>query len=432
VTLEAHGFEVISEPPAPIYVSTDRDTPPIAFELRILEANERWLHVLLTQDGAPVGELAINDFRSFRAGPSQPTALVTGTFRTLSEADLTLFVRTGDGRIVANSPRDRACLSDVTIGGFQPPSQPFSAILRNRLKALYDERAEAEETARELQLFGVEMARLLPSDLIQLLRRPDIRALMLRHEEDFEFPIELCYLDDKDDPFFVGDRIAVCRWYMGVMNPPDVTMKRIGKAAFLRGRDAYEADENLLNELYPGRTVTFASHADVKDKLFKTQEYDLIHFTGHCRVDEEGLGGLELADGKFLRLIEIGQLETERAFAKAQPFVMINACASGQPYVALTNRDSFPHRFVTSQACAVVGTLWPVSGPVANEFSRLFYDEIHRNPIGQALLAAKRALVQKNHEYGFVFSPQRKLAREIAIKSYCLFANPDLRLHHVF
>jgi CHAT domain len=128
-------------------------------------------------------------------------------------------------------------------------------------------------------------------------------------------------------------------------------------------------------------------------------------------------------------LIEIGQLEAERAFAKARPFVMINACASSQPYVALSNRDSFPHRFVTSQACAVVGTLWPVSGPVANEFSRLFYDELHRKPIGQALLTAKKALVQKNDDQGVVLSPQRKLAREIAVRSYCLFANPDLRLH---
>jgi hypothetical protein len=72
---------------------------------------------------------------------------------------------------------------------------------------------------------------------------------MIKHEANFEFPIELCYLDDDHDPFFVGDRIAVCRWYIGVANPPDVFEKPISKAAFLQGRDdAYKADENLLRQ----------------------------------------------------------------------------------------------------------------------------------------------------------------------------------------
>jgi hypothetical protein len=175
--------------------------------------------------------------------------------------------------------------------------------------------------------------------------------------------------------------------------------------------------------------TTLGGRSDVIERLFKTSDFDLIHFTGHCRVNDKGFGGLELADGSFLRLVDIGQLETERAFAKAQPFVMVNACASGQPYVALTNSDSFPHRFVKSQACAFIGTLWPVSGPVANEFAQLFYAELAGKPIGLALLAAKKALVDQSAEHGEAeVSPQRKLARQVAVRSYCLFANPDLRL----
>jgi len=428
VLVNAQGFEAISEPPPPIVLPADRDSAPIAFELRILEASERWLHVLVTQAGFTVGQLVINDFSAIGAGPVHNAARTAVC--TLLEADLTLLVRTGERRIEAYSPRDRACLSGITISDFQQPTQPFSDILRNRLKKLYDERADAEETARDLQIFGVEMAKLLPSDLIKLLRLTGIHSLMLLHEEDFEFPIELCYLDDEKDPFFVGDRMAVCRWYMGVTNPPDVTAKRIRKVAFLRGRDAYEADENLLNRLYPGRMETFTRKADVIEQLFKTVDFDLIHFTGHCRVNDQGMGGLGLADESFLRLIDIGQLESERAFTKAQPFVMVNACASGQPFVALTNRDSFPHRFVTSQACAFIGTLWPVSGPVANEFARHFYAELLAGkPIGLALLAAKEALRDQDAERGeAAVSPQRKLARQVALRSYCLFANPDLRL----
>jgi CHAT domain-containing protein len=132
-----------------------------------------------------------------------------------------------------------------------------------------------------------------------------------------------------------------------------------------------------------------------------------------------------------LRLIEIGQLESERTFAAAQPFVMLNACASAQPYLGLTHRGSFAHRFVTSRACAVVGTLWPVAGAVANEFADRFYTELASKPIGQALLAAKLALVQDDAGSSGgteEVSPLRRLARQVAVRSYCLFANPDLRL----
>ena len=67
-----------------------------------------------------------------------------------------------------------------------------------------------------------------------------------------------------------------------------------------------------------------------------------------------------MEDGSFVRIIDIGQLVAERAFTKAQPFVLLNACASAQPYISGIDRDSFAHRFITSQACAFIGTLWPV------------------------------------------------------------------------
>jgi hypothetical protein len=343
-----------------------------------------------------------------------------------------LLIRAGEGRIEACSPRDRASLDHVTMTGFKYPATPFRELLANRLRALYDPTSDPESTARELQLVGVELAGHLPQDLLTLLRRQDIRSVMLRHEDDFDFPLELVYLDNADGGFFVGDRIAICRWYLGVRNLPDFVKKRIGKVAFLQGSDkAYQADEILLKERFKGRTETFVTKADVINKLFKTSEFDLIHFTGHCRKKDDATGGLELADGKFLRLIEIGQLESERAFTKTNPFVMLNACASAQPYLGLTRQDSFAHRFITSQACAVVGTLWPVESSVANDFAKLFYAELSSKPVGQALLDAKLTLVTAtaaNNDEGDEKQSLRRLARQVAVRSYCLFANPDLRV----
>src|SRR5262249_10212975 len=154
-------------------------------------------------------------------------------------------------------------------------------------------------------------------------------------------------------PFFVGDRISVCRWYLGVTTPPSVVEKRIGKVALLKGTTAaFAADEAMLKRTFGERVVTLDGRRKVRAKLFKTKDFDLIHFAGHCKVDAQGQGGLELADGSFLSLTEIGKLESERHFAAARPFVMLNACASAQPYIGVTNRDSFAHRFVISQACA--------------------------------------------------------------------------------
>jgi hypothetical protein len=168
----------------------------------------------------------------------------------------------------------------------------------------------------------------------------------------------------------------------------------------------------------------------VRDLLFKSSDFDLIQFTGHCKVTETGLGGLEMADGSFLRMIDIGQLMSERMFTKAQPFVLLNACASAQPYVGLTDRDSFAHRFVTAEACAFIGTLWPVAGLVANDFAAAFHQALRNQTVGGALLSAKLAIVaQAAQAADAATSPNiAAVARQVAARSYCLFAHPDLRL----
>jgi hypothetical protein len=106
VILEAQGFTILSELPPPFDVPEDRDTAPVAFELRIEEASQRWLHVVLTQEGRPVGELTINDFSAVGYGPVQQTA--SSRFRSIAEADPMLVVRevtVGSRRAVRVSER---------------------------------------------------------------------------------------------------------------------------------------------------------------------------------------------------------------------------------------------------------------------------------------------------------------------------------------
>ena len=427
--LRAHGFTQLSETPPPVDLQEDRDLPPLAFEIRIEAAANRWLQLFLVQAGVQVGELLINDFSAL----SQSSASIgaTAPFRMQSEADLTLFIRANDKKIEGCSPRERGCFDYKSLGEFRYPEQSFRKLLEGRLRGLYDEQSSAADIEHELQLVGVELAGCLPVDLVQLFRRRDIRSVMLRHEDDFDFPFELCYLDDPSDPFFVGDRIAICRWYLGVTYPPDVTSKKISKVAYLKGTDeASVSAEVQLKQVYGDRMETFGRRDEVISRVFKTNEFDLIHFTGHCRERDNANAGLEMEDGTYLRLMEIGQLESERAFAKAQPFVMLNACASAQPYLGLTHRGSFAYRFISSNACAVVGTLWPVEGNVANEFAAEFYKQASDKPIGPALLAAKSAILNRPDFDAKTDddSRARLLYRQVAVRSYCLFSSPELRL----
>jgi hypothetical protein len=423
IHLESKGFTVISEPPPSLTLPADRDSAPAAFQLRIEDTADRWLHVIVVQSGRVAGELVINRFDQLGSETRQAaTPMMT------QDADLAVIVR-GDTAIVS-SPRERACLFYEALPGIRPLPMPFRAMLQNRLKALYNSSADATKTDRELKIVGVELAHCLSPQLTELLRRADIRTVLLRHDEDFDFPLELCYLDNEVDPFFIGDRKVVCRWFLGVANPPDVVNKQIRRVAFLRGLDkASGPDEEMLNAIYPQKITALEGSSDVRKQLFASSDFDLIQFTGHCEITEAGLGGLQMADGSFVRIIDIGQLIAERAFTQAQPFVLLNACASAQPYISAIDRDSFAHRFVSSQACAFVGTLWPVAGTVANDFAAAFHLALRHNTVASALLSAKLAIVEQAKHIDELGDPSLEaIARQVAARSYCLFANPDLRL----
>jgi len=428
ISVQARGFEVVSEDPGPIALPPDRDSPLVAFQLLILESSERWIHVIISQGGVITGEYVVNDFSAFQEGmrikdrsPLQP----------VETADLTLEIDAVGHTLRAYSPPERASLYGTPLGELRSLPHDSRTRLRQRLKALYNSSSDASGTERELKLIGVDLAKCLPADLTILLRRSDIKTVMLRHDDECDFPFELVYIDDKADPFFVGDRISICRWYLGVRCPPYVTSKTIRKVAVLVGKaNASNVDRVMLGEIFPGMATPIQRHADVINLVFKTKEFDVIHFTGHCSVNEEGQGGLQLADGSFLGMRDIGQLEEERQFSEAQPFVVLNACASGQPYAALIERDSFAHRFVTSRACAFVGTLWPVDGSVANNFARRFYGHLRAGKtISSSVLLAKAELVgAAAEELTASMSDVQRLATRVAIRSYCVFANPDLRL----
>jgi CHAT domain-containing protein len=109
--------------------------------------------------------------------------------------------------------------------------------------------------------------------------------------------------------------------------------------------------------------------------------------------------------------------------------VILNGCATGTAYVSLTGQDSFAHRFLQVSASAFVGTMWPIEDRVAQEFASLFYSELARGrEISVAFLAAKTRLRQVRDAKGRERTGDERVARNVAVRSYCLFASPGFKI----
>jgi hypothetical protein len=420
--LETSGFKIISPLPPPIPLPEDEDSQTCSFVLKVLDAMSRWITVIVMQDGRQIASLVITDFRQLE-GAEVPG--YNAPVRCVRSPDLTLLVRRLDRHVEAYSPSAVLNLHGVDWGELKQPAGDAAKMLRAQLRGLYDPSATSLMTELDMKIIGAQLARCLPADLADVLKSGRVRTLMLHHEDTFDFPFELCFLED----FFVGDVIAICRWYLGVSSFPDVVDKDIGRVAILAGdADASKMDTEMVKEMFGARAIVITSRDEALAKLFGTREFDLVHFVGHCSPNKYGVGCLELQDGSAISVMEIGQIKDISKFSAATPFVMLNGCSTGNPYVTFTGPDSFAHRFVEARACAFIGTLWPVEEAVAGKFARLFYTHLidGTHTVGTALLRAKKALVTL--EVGEQLTEMQKVARYVAARSYCLFANPDLRL----
>lgn len=208
IAVHVEGFKLTSEPHPPIALAADRDTPAYTYEFEILAAEERWIHLILTQAGKLVGEVTINDFAAPR---EKADAAAQGALRP-QDADVLLTIR-ADGVVEADCADPP--LYGRELGTIRHPTQALRELARERMKRLYSEGESAAEREEELRLIGAELTSCLPSDLLELLRNGRIRKAVIRHQESFEFPIELCYVEGQSESFFLADKVAVCRWYLG-------------------------------------------------------------------------------------------------------------------------------------------------------------------------------------------------------------------------
>jgi hypothetical protein len=165
------------------------------------------------------------------------------------------------------------------------------------------------------------------------------------------------------------------------------------------------------------RNVAPASRIDVLNELMKG-EYDILHYAGHGDFDPahpERVGWIFQGG-----LLTAGELER---VDRVPSVVVANACLSGQVSEALargkkvdqvrteadilpTLADEFFHRGVRNY----VGTAWEVNDYGAILFAETLYDALlpkgkePGRPIGEALLAARRALDEQSASFGALWA----------------------------
>jgi hypothetical protein len=133
---------------------------------------------------------------------------------------------------------------------------------------------------------------------------------------------------------------------------------------------------------------------------FESGRYDVIHYAGHAAFDERlpGDSGLALADGVLTgaHLSALGRLP---------PLVVFNACESArlrrgaarkrvnaQREVGMARNLSLAETLLRAGLAHYVGTHWPVEDASASAFATVFYRELLRGSVGNALVKARRAV----------------------------------------
>ena len=421
--VDAGGLRLLSRNNYEVRIPPDEDSLPATFILEMVAAHDCWLTLSVYQDGKFLRQ--INFSGSDFAGQAREYPLVPGT-----DIDLVLHVR-DDFKVEGDSPPSVCNLSGCDLGPLLPISTGLSDELREKLRNLQSPGAELEAIDTELQVIGSRLADAVPMQLMHRLREGKVKAIFLRHALAFDFPFELVLVEkenkkgNKDDYFFVGDRIAVCRWYLGIEAAPSQDRKIIDHAAVLAGDTAFAAsDYELISRNCSAQSFDAADL--VYRDVFKTKTYNLLHFIGHCDGTNAADPALVLKNGR-IALERIYRAPAEKEFANARPIVVLNGCATANPYLGLLGKESFAYRFLLANASMFVGTLWPVHEEVAHEFSQVFYAKIASGiRLGEALLETKQAIVDSTEDrQGKPLSDWQRVLRRISARSYSAFGHPN-------
>lgn len=186
-------------------------------------------------------------------------------------------------------------------------------------------------------------------------------------------------------------------------------------------KKAYEEGIAVRNELDKARDKIRVdlrtTDVDLKYIMKNIRDYDLFHFAGHAKYDQNdpSKSGLVLKDGDFTTE-EIMALSGSLSMPS---LVFANACASGETEgwriePAEENRIyGLANTFLLAGVKHYIGTFWKVQDVLSLDFAKVFYRNIRESKsIGEALRGARLFLIEKYGQTALIWA------------SYTLYGDP--------
>lgn len=346
--------------------------------------------------------------------------------------DLTLTITGPAQPLFADSPRGVHSWRAKELGCLAADAENVLQTIRNDISSLYrkDSNPNPNDIERRLLAIGSQVARLLPEPLITYLKQGKARIVGLDVKADFDFPIELCRIDQNDRPLFLCDTTEIVRWYRDTQATYLRKSYAVRHIAFVVGRLNCGFDEEergvLSGAAASEMTRRACSRQEVFGSIFARNDHQVLHYKGHI-ANGNSAPELSLVAGESLGLIEIGDNPAERAFFGNEPLVFLNGCDGALSSQLIGGKSSFPFRFAELGAAAVIATLWQVSEGPASAFTAAFYRHLRRGVhVSQAVKTAREALLRAARKLQEDGDNQSFMLYYLAAYAYVYYGPSDL------
>jgi serine/threonine protein kinase/tetratricopeptide (TPR) repeat protein len=284
-------------------------------------------------------------------------------------------------------------------------------------------------TVRDLQRIGeLLFSHLLTEPARKRLRAAPPSHLSLRLDEQLiQVPWELCF----DGEYFLTTKFRIGRQVITDRQlrdqPPEQRRQRPGHVLLIadptetlpEARREIERLGEMLQQV-AGLKITVLGGKDLRkvDLLAELQMYDAVHFAGHSYYDTDNpqQSGWRLHGG----VLTAGELSK---LSRPPLLVFSNSCQAGataqwespQPYEG--HAFGIGSAFLLAGVPNFIGTFWAVNDEESLIFASAFYRQVVQGTsLGQALLFAKRTLIQQKGAEGLTWA------------SYMLYGDPAFTL----
>jgi hypothetical protein len=439
-TCSVEGFECVSPASLPVEFTAERDTKPVIFMLRVLDAEVRRITISAYQDGVIRGQVVVDDPASLLAAPDagsggsnllgMPQGALQGRFDRVSIApSMSLDILGPSTNIIGNSPHDCLDWSAKDLGPWRSDAADVMAAICSHIAGLYAAPPAPDDIDREFTLLGKRIAGVLPEKLVTAMETKPLVLASIQVPRSFDFPIDLCWVAGRH----LQDTIPTARWFTNARAVRLNRTHRVSNIALVVGKMKQDSkvEESALAWLKPATFKQIRTRKQLIDLVFRTSDFELLHYFGHCgRGQETGPQAgrfLSLADdSKTFRLSELGLLDEEREFFRAAPLIVLNCCEGTGASGLFDGIESFPHRFIENDSVAFVGALWPIDSRAANRFVSAFYDRLSRSSyVAHALHETRKQILSEARAPGTAAS--ERLFLTLAARAYVYYGPPDLR-----